>query len=79
MESFTLYYGGQHWEIADTAKNRDILKSAARGHDSFLVFALATGGSLAILAGPGIPLAVTHKAPLTARSLGGQVSNGAYD
>jgi hypothetical protein len=78
--TLTLHYGGSQFELADSQENKDIFKSAARGHDSFLEFELANGGTLAVLAGPGIPFAVTYTgASKVSLGVANQRGNSVYD
>lgn len=57
-------YAGHTYEIGDTSENRESLKEVggyvSEGQAENLILELADGGTLILVIGPAIPLAVTY-------------------
>lgn len=60
----TITYGGTTYDIGDTPENRDALKEVgeyvADGRSENLILELVDGGTVIVVIGPAIPLAVTY-------------------
>ena len=57
-------YDGDSYEVGDTPENREALREVgevvSEGRSENLVLELADGGSLIVVMGPAIPLAVSY-------------------